>query len=285
MSLIFLAFVSKKVQKKHRRMLAISWVLAELLTDYHCQGPASHIRMPGVDQVRDRTTRCIVLSIDDMVVKGRLEKVSMKLIHICLVAYSVTKRLHLVTDDVTKSPRLVILRDDWVSTKIDARNVVNLIGDWDTGDTHVVPTMFLSTTRNIIIVHPDLLVPATSISSGSRCSRKPLLSSLVKSSSSDVTPSTVWGLMLHEVVQSCLATGKWDDESVEASIDEVIRSSLDRLVQIRIGFDVAKSELGKRSKGLAKFSELYISPTPKVLSPSSCLSCVMVKLIITTSSL
>lgn len=70
--------------------------------------------------------------------------------------------------------------------------------------------------------------------------------------------------MLHEVVQSCLAAGEWGDSFIEDKIDEVIHSSLDRLVQIRVGFDVAKAELENKSKGLKKFSELYISPTPKV---------------------
>lgn len=181
-----------------------------------------------------------------------------------LTNVSVIQRLHLITDDATKLPHLAILKDDWASSTVNSGDIVNLIGEWEKGGAHPVPTMILSTSRNILIVHPDLLVPATSISSGSRCNRKALLSSLVRSSSNDVTPSTVWGLMLHEVVQSCLAAGEWGDSFVERKIDEVIHSSLDRLVQIRIGFDEAKSELKNKSKGLKRFSELYISPTPKV---------------------
>jgi DNA replication ATP-dependent helicase Dna2 len=154
------------------------------------------------------------------------------------------------------------LKDDWANTEVRANDVVNLIGTWEVAG--ACATMVLSTSRNILILHPDLLIPTTSISTASKCLRRPLLSSLVRSSSADVTPSTVWGHILHEVMQSCLSSGTWSEPFISERIDERIRSSLDRLIQIRVGFDVARSEVLKRAKGLVTFGALYISPTPKV---------------------
>lgn len=173
------------------------------------------------------------------------------------------KHLHVTTNDHS-SPGLAILKDDWINTEVKEGDIVNLIGEWETSDNTTVLTMILSTTRNFFVLHPDVLIPITSIATASRCIRKPIISSLVRSSLSDVTPATVWGLMLHEIVQECLAAGRWDEEFVDQKTDEVIRASFDRLFQIRVGFDIAKVELKKRSQGLKRFSELYISETPKV---------------------
>lgn len=96
-----------------------------------------------------------------------------------------------------------------------------------------------------------------------------MLSSLVKNSSNDVTPSTVWGNMLHEVVQLCLAEGQWSEEFIDQSVDHALDNHLDELVKIRMGFPEARTEVKKRAVGLVKFSEVYISDVPKVCSLST----------------
>lgn len=220
------------------------------------------------DQVRDRTTRCIVRSVAVFNEHRRQEKASCRVQTYIQEAkqhlWSFSQKLHLIVDDGSKAQRLAVLKDDWANTDVRVNDVVNLIGSWEISGEEASPIMVLSTSRNILILHPDLLIPATSISAGSKCVRRPLLSALVRSSSADVTPSVVWGQMLHEVMQSCLSSGTWSESFISEKIDEQIRSSFDRLVQIRVGFDVARSELLKRAKGLATFGSLYVNPTPKV---------------------
>lgn len=79
-----------------------------------------------------------------------------------------------------------------------------------------------------------------------------------------MTPATVWGNMLHEVMQSCFASGEWTEDHVSELIGEVVQTGLDRLAQINVGFDEAKVELAQRAQGLSKFSQRYISKDPKV---------------------
>ena len=51
------------------------------------------------------------------------------------------------------------------------------------------------TSANLLILHPDMLLTATALSKAPQCMRKPLLTSLVRSTS-DITPALVWGSML-----------------------------------------------------------------------------------------
>ena len=173
------------------------------------------------------------------------------------------QKLHLIADG-SEAQKLAVLKDDWANTDVRINDVVNLIGSWEAAGKGATPTMVLSTSRNILILHPDLLIPTTAISTASKCLRRPLLSSLVRSSSADITPSTVWGHMLHEVMQSCLSSGTWRESFISERIDEQIRSGFDRLIQIKVGFDDARSELLERAKGLVTFGSLYVSPVPIV---------------------
>ncbi|EIW80184.1 Dna2-domain-containing protein [Coniophora puteana RWD-64-598 SS2] len=141
----------------------------------------------------------------------------------------------------------------------DTLNLVNV------GDEDISPTgkLAISSKSDIIVIHhPDLLLTATSISNAPQCRRKPLLSQLVRSSS-DITPALVWGNMLHEVMQTCMAAGRWDEAFMDEQIDSVIRKNLAELVKIGLSVADARREVKARSKGLHVFSERYISSTPK----------------------
>ena len=86
----------------------------------------------------------------------------------------------------------------------------------------MVPTMTLASTAqsvdtsgagmdNLLVLHPDVLLSATAVSTVIRCTRKSYLQSTIKSSgpASEDAPSEslLMGRMLHEVLQSCL-TGR-----------------------------------------------------------------------------
>ncbi|PWN42091.1 hypothetical protein IE81DRAFT_314288 [Ceraceosorus guamensis] len=60
--------------------------------------------------------------------------------------------------------------------------------------------------KNLLILHPDLLLSATSISNVSTCLRRPLISSRLRASAADgaTSEALVMGAMLHVVLQSCL---------------------------------------------------------------------------------
>lgn len=83
-------------------------------------------------------------------------------------------------------------------------------------------------------------------------------------SSSDVTPSLIWGNMLHEVMQTCLSVARWDDKFMDKKIAEVAQAGLGELLRINMGVEQAIIEVKARAKGLKVFAEKYIAQSPKV---------------------
>ena len=128
-----------------------------------------------------------------------------------------------------------------------------------------MPIISITTKHNFFIHHPDILLTATSLSNASQCTRKPLLANMVRSSS-DVTPSLIWGNMLHEVMQTCLSVARWDDKFMDKKIAEVAQRGLGELLRIDMGVDQAIIEVKARAKGLKAFADKYIAQTPKVCS-------------------
>ena len=162
--------------------------------------------------------------------------------------------------------RLVILRDDWTFTNIRSGDTINIIGTFtsSTPSTSSIPSSITITSKsNLLILHPDFLLTATALSDATQCRRKPLLSNLVRSSN-DASPALVWGNMLHEVMQSCFSSGRWEESWINQQINEVINKGLCELLKIDVSVEQAKREVGARAKGLFAFAQKYLGDNPKV---------------------
>lgn len=127
----------------------------------------------------------------------------------------------------------------------------------------------ITSQSNFLVLHPDLLITATALSNAPQCRRKPLLSALVRSTL-NMTPALLWGNMLHEVMQTCMAQQRWDECFIDGHIEEIVKKNLADLVKINVGIDEAKREVKSRAKGLRVFSERYIAEIPKVGIASNC---------------
>ncbi|KAG6333843.1 hypothetical protein ID866_5248 [Astraeus odoratus] len=136
-------------------------------------------------------------------------------------------------------------------------DTVNVLGNFDSKGAIVI-----SSKENLLIQHPDFLLTATALSSAPQCRRKPLLSTLVRSSS-DVTSALMWGNILHEVMQTCLLANRWDKSWIDDLIDDAILKNLTELLRFGIGVEEATREVKLRSRGLRAFSERYIAEEPK----------------------
>lgn len=166
----------------------------------------------------------------------------------------------------------VYLYDDWYQTDVRTRDMFNVIGSFNvlslsTASSSCLPAPTRSITinaqANLLIMHPDLLLTATALSTAPQCTRRPLLSSMVRSST-DFTPSLVWGNMLHEVMQQCLKDNKWDETFLSQCIDRAVEGRLGDLVRIGVNEETAKREVLDRSRGLQVFAGKYLSQSPKV---------------------
>ncbi|CAE6507504.1 unnamed protein product, partial [Rhizoctonia solani] len=97
----------------------------------------------------------------------------------------------LAVDEKNQDVLEIILKDDWVSTIIRIGDTINILGEFrelpqkDLGsDPNVsvrtpTSTITISSAKNTLVLHPDLLLPITAISNASICPRKPLLTMMV----------------------------------------------------------------------------------------------------------
>ncbi|RPD65180.1 Dna2-domain-containing protein [Lentinus tigrinus ALCF2SS1-7] len=226
------------------------WDWDDMNSDFmtpHKSSPRSRYAVSTARSPASTATRCLVKAVKEQYVKSRIEKVLD------------------VKVQPTNELRRIILRDDWCHADVRTGDVVNAVGEWELPpepSSDSVPTISISSKHNFLIHHPDILLTATSLSNASQCSRKPLLASLVRSSS-DVTPSLIWGNMLHEVMQTCLSVARWDERFVDKKIAEVTQRGLGELLRIDMGVDQAITEVKARAKGLKAFADKYIAQTPK----------------------
>ncbi|KAH9837999.1 Dna2-domain-containing protein [Rhodofomes roseus] len=209
---------------------------------------AIRVVAPPPAYVPPTRTRCVVKGIEERFSSGYLQKVL---------------AVQVVPGD---ERRCVILQDEWVDTDIRPGDTINVLGDFaapaSTCKAAPVPTITINVQTNLFIHHPDLLITATALSTASQCRRKPIVTNLVRSSV-DVTPSLVWGNILHEVMQACLCEGRWDGPWIEAQIDEVVKKSLGDLMRVNMSIEQAVSEIRLRAQGLRSFADKYVAEEPK----------------------
>ena len=135
------------------------------------------------------------------------------------------------------------LLDDWIDTDVHAgkncmsfnkTSVSRLIGDIIN---LIVPIysardVVVSAKQNLLIIHPDILVTATSVANAAHCSRKPLLSLLLKPLT-DISPSLLWGNVLHEAVQRCFTETQWDLHFINTVINDLVDERFLDLVRLK----------------------------------------------------
>lgn len=109
-----------------------------------------------------------------------------------------------------------------------------------------------------------MLLTATALSNATQCRRKPLLTSLVRSTS-DITPALVWGNMLHQVMQRCLLEQRWDEVWIDNCLHDAILGGLGELAKLGLSEEIALIEMRERAKGFKVFAERYLGDVPKVI--------------------
>ncbi|KIK34939.1 hypothetical protein CY34DRAFT_17371 [Suillus luteus UH-Slu-Lm8-n1] len=206
---------------------------------------------PAKRHVKEKCTRCMVDSVreDSSEIFQKVWKPKPARIGLSHERVSQVLSVHVHPSGV---PRTVILCDHWEDTDIHKGklpshasflhqripgNIINLLGDFDT-----FGVIKITSKTNFLINHPDLLITATALSNAPQCRRKPLLSALVRPSL-DVTPSLIWGNVVHEVMQICMAEQRWDDRFFEEHIEEIIKKNLAELVKINVSVNEAKREV------------------------------------------
>ncbi|GAA6036376.1 hypothetical protein JCM8097_001691 [Rhodosporidiobolus ruineniae] len=168
-----------------------------------------------------------------------------------------------ISSSAFEGVRQVVLCEDWAETPVESGDVVNLVGDLDLSSADLSsPILTLTRSTGLLILHPDILVSATKVADSTNCTRKAVLSELIRTLDG-LCPSLVYGNMLHALLQASLAEGRWDDEWRFAKIGEIVKQTGGQLWTMDVELDKAVRELKERSKEFEDFAERFVSDKPK----------------------
>jgi len=89
------------------------------------------------------------------------------------------------------------------------------------------------------------------------------MSNLVRTET-NTRPTSVWGNILHDVMEVCLSEDRWDKTFIDDEIDDACRRRLPDLLRIQMSVEEVVEEVKNRAGGLEVFSKRYMGKTPKV---------------------
>ncbi|KAI3629188.1 hypothetical protein CBS9595_000260 [Malassezia furfur] len=211
---------------------------------------------------------------------------------------------------------VALLRDEWLATPVHAGDVVHLLGAWerrpyvaqgvrrmadDADDADddadlwdsladpfaeadaAWPTMVLASfghapeCAHMLVVHPDVIISASSLASAASCMRRPMLQERVKTATS-TTYAAVLGNLVHGLLQACLvadAAHGWDrlgnfaPAFVEAEIDRQLVASRAALSLVAAESAAVRAELAATVPALVSFAERYLARRDGATEPLS----------------
>ncbi|KZT52355.1 hypothetical protein CALCODRAFT_441693 [Calocera cornea HHB12733] len=189
--------------------------------------------------------------------------------------------------DHTPQRLLLVLQSDWALLPLSGGDVVNVHSPLipaPSVHSPVLPAALVTAQQGFVIHHPDVLLPPTTVSTSAQCSRKPLVSALLRSApggGDDGARVLLWGNLLHEVVERCLTSPSAPEDSsnpcsappthggwTEALINEHTRAVLysrtgvEGCFRAGVSVDEALAELRNRARGLSEFSRRFLRSEP-----------------------
>lgn len=117
--------------------------------------------------------------------------------------------------------------------------------------------------HNMLILHPDHLISALVVADSFGCIRRAVLQDRVKATS-DASPPTVYGTMLHEIFQEALKANKWDNDWLRATINSVVAKHIEDIYQINLSVPHVTDHLLSKLPVLQSWAEVFIQARPKV---------------------
>ncbi|GAM17628.1 hypothetical protein SAMD00019534_008030 [Acytostelium subglobosum LB1] len=140
--------------------------------------------------------------------------------------------------------RVVWLFGEWCYTPINSGDVLNVIGEYDMEHGAFV----VDNNKNLIVLHPDLLITGTELGGSFTCSRRALLKEQMSSEFNSTVP--LYGSIVHEVFQRCLSEIHFEKEYI---------SSYKRDVLLQPNYALKLSSLGETHDEASNHIELWQS--------------------------
>lgn len=115
--------------------------------------------------------------------------------------------------------------------------------------------------HNLLILHPDHLVSATTVADSFSCLRKAVLNIRVKATS-DASPATLYGHMLHKLFQEAMKANAWDRKSLEAMVVKMMPQYFETMAEIGLNENQVKDHMKSKFGELKTWASVFVRSRP-----------------------
>lgn len=154
------------------------------------------------------------------------------------------------------------LRENWVDSAPLVQNVIHIIGEYEDSADGVV---MVDNEKNLLIVQPDILITCTAVAEGFYCKRKIILRDRLRSGS-EVNIFMVYGSIIHEIFQLCLAANEFTHDFINSKIEIMVQEFLEELYLCNVDPKTAIEYLQGKAPKICEWGNRFICTKPKSCS-------------------
>ncbi|CAG8790346.1 9733_t:CDS:1, partial [Acaulospora morrowiae] len=134
--------------------------------------------------------------------------------------------------------------------------------------------------QGLVIVHPDVLISATSVADSFTCMRKGVLNDRVNGNFF-YNSALTYGSLFHELIQSCLTNQNFTESFMESEAKKLTKQSIEKLYSADLNEKDVIRELIEEIPRIQAWADKFISDIPKPIEehlstsrvkPSICIS-------------
>lgn len=123
--------------------------------------------------------------------------------------------------------------------------------------------IMIDDSQNMLILHPDHLLSATVVADSFGCMRRAVLQDRIKAASR-ANPPMLYGTLLHELFQEALKANRWDSEFLLDTVDKIMPSKFDTILEINSTCEAVKEHLSSKLPELQAWAEVFVRARPRV---------------------
>lgn len=169
------------------------------------------------------------------------------------------KQIILEVINPEKQKKHLVLRGEYCELDFLVNDIIHIINT-DEGNPNLIDD-----THNLLVLNPDILVPATKIAQQVNCPRKTVLVSRYRFPGTTSVPIIV-GEIVHFIFQECMVTETWDLDFMREVFDNLKEQYLLNLYSIDKDMDDVDQEVEKHFPYLQEWFDSYYKKTANTRS-------------------
>lgn len=163
----------------------------------------------------------------------------------------------MVEGEKEKILKAVTLRSSWFATPCSAGAYVHIVGSFTSAGQICID----DESDNLLILHPDHLVSATTVGDSFACIRRAVLQDRVKATSG-ANASALYGNVLHQTLQEALKANRWELDWLDETAQWVLTKHIETVFEIGMSMDQVLEFVRSKLPEVQGWGKKFVRATP-----------------------